>query len=105
VQIDNLIAVFDLDEEVAQFVYRKVRELVDTWPFSFRGDFCPCEGKTSHVPHLIEQYFSARHGPLERYCLGCSGSVEDTELIIVIEASARDCAELPDVVRGFWFTK
>lgn len=72
--------------------------------FFFLGTRGNCGNHEPHVPHVYSHYDTERYGPLENFCLGKEGPVENGELIIVVTRCSPGDAS-PGYAKGYWLVK
>ena len=103
----ELMEMFNLEDEVEQFVIKRVKELTakERHDFRFRGGNHTfiCDMEHPHIPHVIDHYHTVRYGSLEHFCLGKEGETPEGKLVIVVEDFWRGSPESPGYAKGYWF--
>jgi len=103
-RIQGLVETFHLEEQVAEFVRGRVRDLVaKRHDFSFRGGLHHCGGDDAHPPHMVSHYHTERFGAFELFCTGHEGHTPEGYLTIVVMGRAMGGAAWPASAHGYWW--
>ena len=104
----ELISIFDMENDVEAFVKSKLKEIIsEKHEFNFSGGnhTCFCSIKSPHIPHVKDQYRTVRYGYLEHFCLGQEGETPEGYLHIVIENCSLGDPMSPSRASGYWFLR
>ncbi len=103
----SLIEMFNLQDEVEDFVKSRVKALTakERHDFSMSGHPQQCPNTEPHPPHATGTYNSIRHGWGSYMCDGREGDTPEGKLSIVFQHRTSSSAHNFGVRRGYWFIK
>ncbi len=103
----SLIEMFNLQEEVEDFVKNRVKALTvkKRHDFSMSGHPHQCPNTEPHPPHTTGTYDTDRHGQGDYMCDGHEGDTPEGKLSIVFQHRTSGSADDFAVRHGYWFIK